>query len=45
MSDPFDSDEDVLARWIREAGDPSVSPDPQYADALRATVLDRADSK
>ena len=42
MSNQFNSDEEVLARLVREAGDPSVSPDPQYADTLRATILDRA---
>jgi outer membrane lipoprotein-sorting protein len=44
MSDQFNSDEQVLARLVREAGDPSVSPDPQYAEALRATILDRVGS-
>jgi len=41
MSNQFSSDEKVLARLVREAGDPSVSPDPQYAETLRATILDR----
>ena len=41
MSNQFRSDEDLLARLVREAGDPSVSPDPQYAETLRATILDR----
>ncbi len=41
MSNQFNSDEEVLARLVREAGDPSVSPDPQYAETLRATILDR----
>jgi len=41
MSNRFSSDEEVLARLVREAGDPSVSPDPQYAETLRATILDR----
>ena len=40
MSSQFSSDEEVLARLVREAGDPSVSPDPQYAETLRATILD-----
>ena len=31
----------VLARLVREAGNPSVSPDPQYAETLRATILER----
>ena len=29
MSDQFSSDEEVLARLVREAGDPNVSPDPK----------------
>ncbi len=41
MSNQFSGDEEVLARLVREAGDPSVSPDPQYAETLRATILDR----
>ncbi len=41
MSDQFSSDEEVLARLVREAGDPNVSPDPQYAQTLRSTILDR----
>ncbi len=41
MSSQFSSDEEVLARLVREAGDPRVSPDPQYAEMLRATILDR----
>ena len=41
MSNQFSSDEEVLARLVREAGDPSVSPDPQYAKTLRATILER----
>jgi len=41
MSNQFSSDEKVLARLVREAGDPSVSPDPQYVETLRATILDR----
>lgn len=44
MSNPFSSDEEVLARMIREAGDPSVPPDPQYAETLRAKILDRVDT-
>ncbi|MGO8745161.1 MAG: LolA family protein [Thermoguttaceae bacterium] len=42
MNDPLDSDEEVLARLVRKAGDPSVSPNPQYAQTLRAMILDRA---
>jgi hypothetical protein len=41
MSNQFRSDEEMLARLVREAGDPSVSPDPRYAETLRATILDR----
>ena len=41
MSDPFNGDEELLARLVRDAGDPSAAPDPQYADTLRATILDR----
>ncbi len=41
MSSQFSRDEEVLARLVREAGDPSVSPDPQYAETLRATILGR----
>ncbi|MGD0519167.1 MAG: hypothetical protein ABSA26_16650 [Thermoguttaceae bacterium] len=41
MSNQFSNDEEVLAHLVREAGDPSVSPDPQYAKTLRATILDR----
>lgn len=41
MSDQFSSDEELLARLLREAGDPRVSPGLQYAETLRATILDR----
>lgn len=41
MSNQFSNDEEVLARLVREAGDPSVSPDPRYTEKLRATILDR----
>lgn len=41
MSDPLDSDDEMLARLIRAAGNPSVAPDPQYAETLRAAILDR----
>ncbi len=44
MNSQFGSDEEVLARLVREAGDPSVSPDPQHAERLRATILDRLGS-
>ena len=40
MSDRFSGDEEVLARLVREAGDPSVLPDPKYAETLRATILE-----
>jgi hypothetical protein len=35
MSDQFNGDDEVLAHLVREAGDPSISPDPQYAETLR----------
>jgi outer membrane lipoprotein-sorting protein len=41
MSNRFNSDQEALARLVREAGDPNVSPDPQYAETLRAAILDR----
>ena len=41
MSNSFNGDEDRLARLVRDAGDPSAVPDPQYAETLRATILDR----
>ncbi len=41
MSEPYNSDDEVLARLVREAGDPDVTPDPQFAETLRATILDR----
>lgn len=41
MSNAFNGDEEVLARLLREAGDPNVSPDPQYAETLRAAILGR----
>ncbi len=44
MSSPFNSDDEVLARLVREAGDPSISPDPKYAETLRTTILDRVDT-
>ena len=44
MSNQFNSDDELLARLVREAGDPSVSPDPQYAKRLRTTILDRLSS-
>ena len=40
MSNPSPGDEEVLARLVRQAGDPRVSPEPQYAEA-RATILGR----
>lgn len=45
MSSRFSGDEEVLARLVREAGDPIVSPDPLYAETLRATILDRVGSE
>ncbi len=44
MSSPFNSDDEVLARLVCEAGDPSISPDPKYAQTLRTTILDRVDT-
>jgi outer membrane lipoprotein-sorting protein len=41
MNNQFNRDEEMLARLVREAGDPSISPDPLYANTLRATILDR----
>ena len=41
MNDSFNGHEETLARLVREAGDPSVAPDPQYAEKLRAAILDR----
>lgn len=41
MSNPLHHDEELLARLLREAGNPRVSPDPHYAEALRTTILDR----
>ncbi len=41
MNDPFHRDDEVLAHWIREAGDPSIVPDPEYAERLKATILGR----
>jgi outer membrane lipoprotein-sorting protein len=40
MGSQFSSDEELLARLVREAGNLSVSPDAQYAKTLRATILD-----
>lgn len=41
MNDPLDRDDDVLARLVHEAGDPSVQADSHYAQALRAAILGR----
>jgi len=41
MSSRFNSDEEALGRLVRKAGDPTVAPDPQYAETLRASILDR----
>lgn len=40
MSDSIDGEED-LVNLIREAGDPDVMPDSQYAETLRANILVR----
>jgi len=39
-----DPDEELLAQWVREAGDPMVPPQPQYAETLRARILGRLGS-
>ena len=44
MSNEAKNDEELLPELIREAGDPRVSPDPRYAERLRATIVDRAAS-
>jgi outer membrane lipoprotein-sorting protein len=44
MANQSNGNERVLARMIREAGDPSIAPDPHYAEMLKATILDRATS-
>jgi outer membrane lipoprotein-sorting protein len=41
MSDQLNRDDERLARLVREAGDPSVLPDPQYAQRLRTMILAR----
>jgi hypothetical protein len=41
MSDPDELGEETLGRWIREAGDASVAPEPRYARRLRRMVLAR----
>ena len=41
MSNRFNSDEEVLARLVREAGYPSVAPNADYAETLRAEILNR----
>jgi hypothetical protein len=41
MSDQIRRDDEVLANLVREAGNPSVSPDPNYAERLKATILAR----
>jgi outer membrane lipoprotein-sorting protein len=41
MSNQFHSEDEALARLIREAGNPSIAPDSQYAEKLRAAILNR----
>ena len=41
MSRPDHREEERLGLWIREAGDPSVLPEPRLARRLRKTVLAR----
>jgi outer membrane lipoprotein-sorting protein len=41
MSNRSSSDEEILARLVREAGEPRVVPDPLYAETLQARILDR----
>ena len=41
MTNRLSGDDEVLARLIREAGDPVISPDPRYAEIFRATILGR----
>lgn len=41
MSNPANNDEESLARLVRKAGDPRVSPDAQYIEKLRAKILER----
>jgi hypothetical protein len=36
-----DADEDLLARLVSEAGDPTVEPRPEHVADLRALILDR----
>lgn len=42
MTSQPNRDDELLAKLIREAGDPDVSPDPRYAENLRAAILGRA---
>jgi outer membrane lipoprotein-sorting protein len=44
MISDSNNDDDVLAELVGKAGTPHVSPDPQYAAELRATILDRVAS-
>ena len=41
MNHPRNSDEETLAQWVREAGNPNVSPRPEHAERLRAMILDQ----
>jgi outer membrane lipoprotein-sorting protein len=44
MNDKSYSDDEILDRLVREAGTPSSSPDPHYAETLKATILGRVDA-
>jgi hypothetical protein len=41
MSRPDHHEDELLGLWIREAGDPSILPEPRFAQRLRKTVLAR----
>ena len=42
MKHAEDREEEVLGRWIGEAGNPGVLPDARYARRLREMVFARA---
>jgi outer membrane lipoprotein-sorting protein len=42
MRDQTENDDELLARLVREAGDPCAKPERRYAENLRAAILDRA---